>query len=333
MNKIFDLIPDNEKDKVKKENQPGWTDPMLATLTHKYFSDEDWIFERKLDGVRCLVFKSGKDLRIMSRNKKKLNNTYPELVDPLEDQTPEKFIIDGEIVTFDGDVTSFSRLQDRINVDKPDESLVNKIAVYLYVFDIIHLEGHDLSKLGLQYRKSILKNALDFDNKIRFTAHRNKEGEAFLEEACNKNWEGLIAKEKNSKYVHSRSRNWLKFKCVKRQEFVIGGFTDPRGERKGFGALLIGFYENNDLRYAGKVGTGYDDQLLVELRDRMDELKRDASPFANEVEEKNANWISPELVAEIGFTEWTGSDKLRHPRFIGLRDDKKPENVVKEEPK
>ena len=331
MNKILDQLSEKEKDKLKKEKQPEWMEPMLATLSHEHFSDEDWIYERKLDGVRCLVFKSGDDLQIMSRNKKKINGTYPELVDPFKNQPSSKFIIDGEIVTFEGSVTSFSRLQDRINVEKPDKSLINRVAVYLYVFDIVHLDDHNLSKLSLQHRKSVLKKALNFDNKIRFTTHRNEEGEAFLEEACKKNWEGLIAKEKNSKYAHSRSRNWLKFKCVKRQEFVIGGFTDPQGERKGFGALLIGFYENENLKYAGKVGTGYDDALLVDLREKMDDLKRETSPFVNEVNEKNANWVSPKLVAEIGFTEWTGSDKLRHPRFIGLRDDKKPENVVKEE--
>jgi DNA ligase D-like protein (predicted ligase) len=306
---------------------------MLATLSHEHFSDKDWIYERKFDGVRCLIFKTGGDLRIMSRNQKKLNKTYPELVDPAKSQSLKNYIIDGEIVTFEGDVTSFSRLQDRINVDEPSEDLLKRIGVYVYVFDIICLENYDLSEIELHHRKAILKEAFNFDNKIRYTIHRNEEGEAFLEEACKKNWEGLIAKRKNSSYVHSRSKNWLKFKCTKRQEFVIGGFTDPRGERKGFGALLIGFYDKKKLKYAGKVGTGYDDDFLVSLRKKMEKIRRDSSPFDTEVNEKHANWINPRLVGEIGFTEWTGSDKLRHPRFLGLRDDKKPEEVVKEIPK
>jgi len=332
MKNAFESLPEKIRDRLKKKKQPAWSSPMLATLSHKHFSDEGWIFERKFDGERCLAFKMGKDLRLMSRNRKNITGTYPELVNPLLKQSAHDFILDGEIVAFKGNVTSFSRLQERINVETPPKSLIRKVGVYLYVFDIINLEGRDLTELPLHYRKTLLKRTIEFDNKIRFTTHRNEKGEAYLEEACNKHWEGLIAKEKESTYVHTRSKSWLKFKCTKRQEFVVGGFTDPHGERKGFGALLIGFYDDDKLRYAGKVGTGYDDQLLNTLRNKMDRIERDSSPFTGQVKEKNAHWLSPRLVVEVGFTEWTGSDKLRHPRFIGLRDDKAPEEVVREVP-
>jgi bifunctional non-homologous end joining protein LigD len=332
MNSLFNSLPDKVRNNLKKKKQPDWLEPMLAILSQEHFSDKDWIFERKFDGERCLIFKSGKNLRLMSRNRKNITRTYPELVDPLLRQSPHDFIMDGEIVAFEGNNTSFSRLQERINVVKPSESLVRKIGVYLYIFDVINLENKDLSELPLHYRKTLLKKALDFDHKIRFTTHRTEKGEAYLKEACNKHWEGLIAKKIDSHYVNSRSKFWLKFKCIKRQEFVIGGFTDPKGERKGFGALLIGFYDKNKLKYAGKVGTGYNDKLLVVLREKMNRIERNTSPFTGLAQERNAHWISPKLVVEIGFTEWTGSDKLRHPRFIGLRDDKKPEEVVKEVP-
>jgi len=161
MSRLFDSISENIKDKIKKEKQPGWMNPMLATLSHEHFSEEGWIYERKFDGVRCLVFKSGKNLRLMSRNQKNISKTYPELVGPLLEQSPDNFILDGEIVTFKGNVTSFSRLQDRINVKKPFELLINKIGVYLYVFDILYLEKFNLSDLPLHYRKRLLKEAMN----------------------------------------------------------------------------------------------------------------------------------------------------------------------------
>jgi len=205
------------------------------------------------------------------------------------------------------------------------------IKVFYYVFDIVHLDGYSLRKLPLRERKSILKKLLIYEEVVRFTPHRNGSGESYHNEACKKGWEGIIAKEADSEYVSSRSKKWLKFKCVNQQEFVIGGFTDPEGERKGFGALLIGFYEKDKLQYAGKVGTGYDDKTLEKLRHKMDRLTQQQNPFEQqEIKEKHIHFISPKLVCEVGFTEWTNDDKLRHPRFLGLRDDKNPEYVRKE---
>lgn len=305
---------------------------MLATLVHETFSKEDWIYERKFDGVRCIAVSKDGDVKLYSRNEEERNATYPEIVDNLTNQKTSDFIIDGEIVAFEGDVTSFSRLQNRMKINDEEEARNSNVAVYYYVFDVLHADGYDVANLPLNDRKQILRELLDYEDRIRLTQYRREEGEKYHEEACEKGWEGVIAKDFSSRYMHSRSKKWLKFKCVKRQELVIGGFTDPEGSRKGFGALLVGFYDNGDLRYAGKIGTGYDDKTLVELRDRMDRLERESSPFEDEVKEKNAHFIRPELVAEIGFTEWTEDNKLRHPRFVGLRRDKDPKMVVKEEP-
>lgn len=325
-------LDDDERKLVEKEQQPEWTTPMLATLTHEHFSDPDWLFERKLDGERAVVFKDGDAVALFTRNHKSINDTYPELVAALERQAAERFVADGEIVAFAGEVTSFARLQSRLQIEDPDEARASDVAVYFYLFDLLHLDGHVLEELPLRRRKALLRKALDFTDPIRFTAHRNEAGEAYLQEACEKGWEGLIAKRADAPYRHSRSRDWLKFKCSRGQELVIGGFTEPEGSREGFGALLVGYYADGELRYAGKVGTGFDDELLRDLRARMEGLARQTSPFADDVKEKDVTWVTPELVAEFGFTEWTESGKLRHPRFLGLRRDKAAEDVRRERP-
>lgn len=333
MKEPFSSLADESKKNLERTKMPDWTAPMLATLTDERFSSRDWIYERKLDGERCLVFRDGRGLRILSRNKRKLNDTYPELADALESAGPERFIADGEIVAFEGAVTSFSRLQQRIGISDPDQARATGIKVYLYLFDLIYLDRYLLDELPLRDRKKLLRKTFEFAGPIRFTRHRNREGEAFYSEACDKGWEGIIAKKADGRYVHARSRDWLKFKCVNRQELVIGGYTDPKGSRKGFGALLVGYYEKGQLRYAGKVGTGFDDDILEKLHERMQEIEREESAFSDEVREKHAHWVQPELVGEFGFTEWTSDGKLRHPRFIGLRQDKPARKVRRERPK
>jgi len=305
---------------------------MLATLAHEPFSDPEWIYERKLDGVRCLVFCQKGEVRLVSRNRKNMNATWPELVETLGREPCRDFLADGEIVAFEGARTSFSRLQGRIGLQDPEKARSSGIAVYLYLFDLLHLEGHDTTRLPLRRRKMLLKRALSFPGHVRYTPHRNEHGEAFLEDACRKGWEGLIAKDAGAPYMHKRSRRWLKLKCVNRQELVIGGFTEPQGSRAGFGALLVGHYQNGKLRYAGKVGTGYDDATLERLAARLERMERRSSPFAEPVREKGAHWVSPKLVGEFGFTEWTEDGKLRHPRFLGLRTDKEPGQVHRERP-
>jgi len=309
-----------------------WQGPMLATLTHEGFSDPDWVYERKLDGERCIASRNGDKVRLLSRNAQALNDTYPELVEALAAQPTADFVVDGEIVAFDGDVTSFRRLQQRMKLKDPDTARNSGVAVYFYLFDIPYLQGKDCSDLGLRERKALLKKALRFDDPLRFTEHRNEQGESFLREACDKGWEGLIAKRADAPYTTSRSRNWLKLKCVARQELVIGGFTEPGGSRKGFGALVVGFYDGDALVCAGKVGTGFDDETLVSLHNEMAELEQDEPPFdRGDLPGGAVHWVRPELVAEVGFTEWTNDAQLRHPRFIGLRRDKDARAVVRED--
>lgn len=316
---------------LPQSDHPEWITPMLAVLTDARFSDADWIFERKLDGVRLLVFRDGERIRLMTRNRNEVSDTYPELVEALAEQSADDFVADGEVVAFDGTVTSFSRLQDRMQITDRDKARASGVAVYLYLFDLLHFAGHDLTELPLRRRKSLLRRALGFDDPLRFTSHRNADGEAFFARACAKGWEGLIAKDATVGYCHGRSRAWLKFKCAMGQELVIGGFTEPKGERVGFGALLLGYFEADKLRYAGKVGTGFDDAFLERFRKTLDEHRRETSPFDDAVEE-DAIWVRPELVAEIGFTEWTGAGRLRHPRFLGLRQDKPAGDVIREVP-
>jgi DNA ligase D-like protein (predicted ligase) len=323
-------VAKKQRDKINRKKLPQWMQPMLATLTDERFSSPDWIYERKFDGERCLVFRKGDEVRLMSRNRKKLNSTYPELVDALEQQTDDDFVADGEIVAFEGKLTSFSRLQNRMHSEPEEDS--QKVKVYFYLFDLMHLADADLTKLPLRSRKALLRKLCKFEGPIRFTTHINEDGERYWRDACKKGWEGVIAKDANSTYEHSRSRKWLKFKCVNEQEFVIGGYTDPEGQRIGFGALLVGYYQNGKLQYAGKIGTGYDDETLRELGKRMEKLERKTPAFEDEDElpSKHVHWISPDLVCQAGFTEWTEDGKLRHPRYLGLRRDKKPKQVKRE---
>lgn len=304
---------------------------MLAVLTHDYFSDHEWLYERKLDGERLMVLKQGDNVRLVTRNELEVNDTYPELVDALRDQPAGSFVADGEVVAFRGAVSSFSRLQQRMQIKEREEARKSGIAVRLYLFDLLYLDRYSLEKLPLRRRKSLLKKALCFKRPLRFTQHRNTEGEDYLKSACQRGWEGLIAKRSDAPYRHGRSRDWLKFKCDHGQELVIGGYTDPQGEREGFGALLVGYFDKKGLRYAGKVGTGFDEQFLKDFSKKLRSMRVEDCPFEDEVKERNPTWVKPKLVGEFGFTEWTDDGKLRHPRFLGLRRDKNAKNVTREE--
>lgn len=330
---LLDELDEPTRRRLRRESVPEWAEPMLATRGGPAFSDPDWIFERKLDGVRCLAFRDGKAIRLRSRAGHHLNRTYPELVDPMAASVSDRFVVDGEVVAFHGRVTSFSRLQQRMQVTDPDKARASGVAVYLYLFDLLHVEGSDTTRLALRDRKALLKRLFPYRDPLRYTAHRNADGEAFYRDACARGWEGLIAKYATTPYEHVRSSTWLKLKCVERQEFVIGGFTDPAGSRAGFGAILVGYHDEGRLRYAGKVGTGFDTDTLRRLGERMERLEREESPFAgDDLPTGGVHWVAPRLVAEIAFTEWTNAGKLRQPRYLGLRHDKDPEEVVREVP-
>ena len=315
---------------------------MLATLTERRFSDPRWLFERKLDGERCLAFRDGERVRLLSRTRRNLDGTYPEIVDSLARERVADFVVDGEVVSLDRGRTSFARLQQRIGISDPGRARQSPVAVFYYVFDLLHLEGHDTTALPLRARKSLLRGTLSFRSRtLRYTPHRNAEGEVLFAAACAQGWEGAIAKLADAPYVGRRSGDWLKFKCSAGQELAVGGFTEPTRSRVGLGALLVGYYEAGDLVYAGKVGTGFSQATLRELRQRLDALETPDSPFRGDDVRRAArgpggaavHWVRPELVAEVAFTEWTTDGRLRHPRFIGLRDDKRPRDVVREVPR
>ena len=298
---------------------------MKAILARQAFSDPNWIFERKLDGIRCLATRARGQVTMLSRNDLSLNRRYPEIAAALAEEPADRFTVDGEVVAFAGSQTSFARLAERGRRPVP---------VFFYVFDLLWLDGRDVRGLPLRTRKRLLRDTLTFKDGVRWTQHRNETGEAQFTEACRKGWEGLIAKRADSTYSSARSRDWLKLKCEQGQELVIGGYTEPRGSRIELGALLLGYFAGGKLRYAGKVGTGFDRETLLDLGARLRALARDSAPFADAdaIRERGVHWVDPELVAQVAFTEWTRDGRLRHPRYLGLRDDKPAREVVREAP-
>lgn len=311
---------------------PSSADAMLATLTDERFSDPQWVFERKWDGVRCLAFRTGAGkVRLLSRNAQPLNGTFPEVADALSSSCRHAVVMDGEVVAFDGRRTSFERLQRRLGLTDPKAARATGVAIYYYAFDLLHLDGHDVRPLPLRERKRLLRAAADFTDPLRFTTHRNAAGEEEYRKACARGDEGVIAKRADAPYRGGRSTDWLKFKCVRDQELVIGGWTEPKGTRSSFGALLVGYYDGEDFVYAGKVGTGFTADTLRDLHARLTRLEVDHSPFTRgRMRERDAHWADAELIAQIGFAEWTRDGMLRHPRFLGLRHDKAAADVVRE---
>lgn len=311
--------------------------PALATLTQDRFSRQGWIYERKLDGMRVLASRSSGGVRLRSRTGADAAESFPELLDALGGVDAPDFVVDGEVVAFDGAQTSFAMLQPRMHVSNAAKARRLGIPVVYYLFDLLHLDGHSTRGLPLRERKSLLRDVFDWDEPLRFTTHRNAEGEAYFEQACQQGWEGLIAKRADSAYQSGRTKDWLKFKCEQGQEFVVGGWTDPQGARSGFGALLLGYYDvDGSLVYAGKVGTGFNTSLLASLSAQLRALERGTPAYAERtlpsapVFRRGVHWVTPKLVAQVAFTEWTRDGQLRHPRFLGLRTDKSAGKVVRE---
>ncbi len=275
---------------------------MAATLTEKRFTGPEWIFERKYDGIRLLAFRKGNTVELFSRNQ--LPQNYPAVAEAIAALSVDQVILDGE-VDWGG------------------------AKVEYHVFDILWLNGRDLMPLPLTERRAILH---DFRFRSPLHAVAEIRGDKPWEQACREGWEGVIAKRRDSPYEHRRSPHWLKMKCEASQELVIGGFTDPQGERRGLGALLLGYFEGEDFVFAGKVGTGFDTKQLVSLRKHLDEIEITQSPFTKAVglPRIRAHWVRPKIVVQVAFIEWTVHGKLRHPRFLGIREDKTAREVVRE---
>lgn len=302
---------------------PADVTAMAATTTERRTFGDDWVFERKLDGYRCLAWSDADGVRLRSRNGLSFDETFPEVATALAEHAAGPLLVDGEVVAVDdAGQTSFERLQQRLG----DPT----VPVRFVVFDLLWFAGHDIRSLPLDARQAALREVLEPGGPIVLSEGLPGDAEALLAEACRRGWEGLIAKRTGSSYQSRRSKDWLKLKCVRRQEAVVGGFTDPKGSRSGLGALLVGVYDGPDLRYAGKVGTGFDAATLTSLYRRLQPLEQPASPFADVVREPAVHWVAPELVVEVGFGEWTSSGRLRHPRYLGLRPDKDPVDVVRE---
>jgi bifunctional non-homologous end joining protein LigD len=281
---------------------PDWLEPMAATLTQERFAGEEWLFERKFDGIRLLAYKHGREVKLYSRNR--LLQNLPSVADAVSAIPADELILDGE-VAWDGHSG-------------------------YHVFDILWLNGDNTTALPLEERRALLK-------KLTFTAPMRRvelldEAEPW-ERARREGWEGVIAKRRGSPYEHRRSKHWLKMKIEASQELVVGGFTDPQGARVGLGALLVGYYEADDFVFAGKIGTGFDTTLLLDLRRRLDPIEIDKTPFtiAKGLPRLRAHWVTPSIVVQVGFMEWTSNNKLRHPRLIGVRFDKRARDVVREQ--
>ncbi len=294
---------------------PDWVEPMAATLTDKRFTGPEWLFERKLDGIRLLAFKKGRSVEMFSRNR--LPQNSPPIAEAIADLPPRELILDGEVTGIWGPASTRE-------ADKPR-------GIAYHVFDIMWIDGRDVTSLPLDERRALLKG-LPLRAPLRRVAALDDEKP--WERACADGWEGVIAKRRDSVYEHRRSPHWLKMKCEASQELVVGGFTDPQGARVGLGALLVGFFENGDFVFAGKVGTGFDTKLLLDLRTKLDRLEIGKPPFtkATGLPRLRAHWVRPEIVVQVAFTEWTVHDKLRHPRLLGIRTDKTAREVVRERP-
>jgi len=281
-------------------SMPDWLEPMAATLTQDRFVGPDWLFEQKFDGIRLLTYKRGNDVQLFSRNR--LPQNSPGVVAAVRKLPVDDAILDGE-VTWDGQSG-------------------------YHVFDILWLNGRAVTALPLEERRALLQS-LPLEAPLRRVEVLD-DAEPW-ERARREGWEGVIAKRRGSPYEHRRSKYWLKMKIEATQEFVVGGFTDPQGARVGLGALLVGYYDGGDFAFAGKIGTGFDTKLLLDLRRRLDAIAIDKPPFTKAKGlPRQGHWVRPEIVVQVGFIEWTVHGKLRHPRLLGVRSDKNPHEVIRE---
>ena len=302
---------------------------MLATLQERPFSGSEWIFEVKYDGVRVLAERNGDTVQLFGRNHTEVSNRYPEVRDALKRLATDRFIIDGEIIAPDDlGKPNFQALQARMHLTnaRDIEQAATRVPVEAVFFDCLALDTYDLRGLSLMQRKEFLKSLLPPLGMIRYGDHIPAKGEELFRAVSEMGLEGIVAKRAKSRYVAGRSRDWIKIKCQRSEEFVIGGYTTPQGARTRFGALHLGLYQNGKLVYISKVGTGFDEKALKSIWLKMQPLRRSTSPFERKSPKGRGNfWIEPKLVCQVRFSDWTQDGGIRHPAFLGLRDDKRPE--------
>jgi bifunctional non-homologous end joining protein LigD len=301
----------------KNDSIPFRISPMLATLADEPFANPDWIFEEKYDGVRMWAYKEGNSVSLISRNGIDRTSRYPSVANAVKALKHKTLALDGEIIAIDArKISRFQLLQQ------------GKGILQFAVFDIVYANGEDLRHKKLTDRRETLEQLIRPSELLRLSARLNPDGLKAFQIAAKRGLEGVIGKSLSSYYVEGRSREWLKIKVHQEDEFVIGGFTRPAGTRNYFGALLLGAYSSGKLRFMGKVGTGFDEKTLASLHRTFQPLIRGKSPFSTEVREHGATFLSPRLVAQISYTEQTSDGKLRHPVYLGLRDDKSPKEVI-----
>jgi bifunctional non-homologous end joining protein LigD len=315
---------------AKKTAMPQSIDPMLATLAEELPSGDQWIYELKWDGVRALCFIEKGKLRIDSRRGTRAEGQYPELHDLPSLLNAKSAILDGEIVVLDEEGRArFELIQPRISTAAAKIGpLLETNPAELIVFDLLYLDGYDLRGVPLETRKSLLEKSVDWRDHIRLSQHFQAEPENIVDAVQKMGVEGVLAKDRHSRYENGRSRRWVKVKVQSQQEFVIGGFT--QGEREYFGALVLGVWEGKQLRHAGQVGTGFDARKMKEIAERLAPLVSKTCPFTPRPQIKDVTWVKPELVCEIRFQQWTDDNMLRAPVFLGLREDKNASEVVRE---
>ncbi|MFH0912617.1 MAG: non-homologous end-joining DNA ligase [Patescibacteria group bacterium] len=313
--------------------------PMLCKLMKRPFDDKGWIFESKIDGVRIIAIKNGSKIKLLTRNNKDKAKQFPEIMATIGRLRPQKLVLDGELAAFRKGVSSFQAIQPRIGQTDPViiAELVKTVPVRYIIFDLLESENNDLEHSPLLERKKKLKAILaagqiDRQGNLVYLDYIARDGITFFKKAKQKKWEGIIGKKKDSFYKEGgRSGDWVKIKTHNQQEFVIGAYTPGQGKTKDtFGAVLVGYYRNNKLIYAGKVGTGFTDKERVELKKEFLKIKTTKVPFSKDPKEASALWLKPQLVGEFAFGEWTKGDILRQPVYMGLRIDKAPKSVIKE---
>ena len=310
---------------------PEFVSPELATLTDKPPEGMGWLHELKFDGYRMICHLSRKQVKFWSRNAKDWSHKFPTVAKAIKELPVSTVILDGEVVAVDAQGrASFQKLQQTIG--KPGSAFT------FHIFDVLYLDGFNLTGVKLRERKEVLARLLaqvDEKSPLRYSDHVEGNGLQFFKQACAYKIEGVVSKHADSLYESTRSKSWLKIKCIMRQEFVIAGYLPSEKGFPGFGALLLGVYEKGTLIYAGRVGTGFSIKQRLDLKEKLDRFARSSSPFASLPKDsalRKAVWTNPKLVGEVAFTEWTGDGFIRHPSFKGLRLDKKPAEVIREKP-